>query len=474
MLRKQIILLTLFFASHGLVAQVDERTWTLEECIDYALEQNIDVRRSALNIQMARNDINAAWADLFPDLNASFAYNFNFGLNIDPVTNLISRQSRQTSNLGLNSQWTVFDGFRNKNNIDRARLERDIRQASYEQLEVDITLNVTAAYLQILLAKEVLRIAVEQERISALQVQRMSDLVKAGAEPRGSLYELEAQLARDEQNRVRNENDLTLSLLDLTQLLQLPTTEGFDVVNPINDLPSGDIFEFSEAYIFERAINFQPGIKAAQLGISQADKDVQIAKGQRYPTLSLVGAVSTNYSNQILSFGETSPQLVTIGRTADGQDVFSVQQVPSDVRNKPIFEQAQDNVNEFVGVSLNIPIYNRLRIRNNVRNAQLQRQIADLEYEREVNRIRQDVQRSYADAKASLKSYRAAEKAVKSSLEAFDYARERFRVGAIQQYDFENAKNALAQAQAEKASALYEYVFSINVLRFYVSNEFQF
>lgn len=104
MLRKQIILLTLFFASHGLVAQVDERTWTLEECIDYALEQNIDVRRSALNIQMARNDINAAWADLFPDLNASFAYNFNFGLNIDPVTNLISRQSRQTSNLGLNSQ----------------------------------------------------------------------------------------------------------------------------------------------------------------------------------------------------------------------------------------------------------------------------------------------------------------------------------------------------------------------------------
>lgn len=474
MLHRQIILLVTVFSGFAATAQVQERTWTLQECVDYALEQNIDVRRSELNIEMARNDINAAWADLFPDLNASFAYNFNFGLNIDPVTNLISRQSRQTSNLGLNSQWTLFDGFRNKNNIDRARLERDIRKASYEQLEIDVTLNVTAAYLQILLAKEVLRIAVEQERISSLLVKRMADLVKAGAEPRGSLYELEAQLARDEQNRVRNENDLTLSILDLVQLLQLPDTEGFDVINPIKDLPSGDVFEFTEEYIFQQALDLQPGVKAAQLGINQADKDVQIAKGQRYPTLSLIGAVSTNYSNQILSFGQTVPQLVSIGRTGDGQDVFSVQQVPTDVQNKPLFNQAQDNVNEFVGVSLNIPIYSRLRIRNNIRNAQIQRQMADLEYERELNRVRQDVQRSYADAQASLKSYRAAEKAVKSSQEAFEYARERFRVGAIQQYDFENAKNALAQAQAEKASALYEYVFSINVLHFYVNNEFKF
>lgn len=470
----------LFFAfvcmccSRVSIAQVTERTWTLQECVEYALDQNIDVRRSALNIEMAKNDINAAWADLFPDLNASFGYNFNFGLNIDPVTNLISRQSRQTSNFGLNSQWTLFDGFRNKNNIDRARLERDIREASYRQMEVDVTLNVTAAYLQILLAKEVLRIAREQERISTLQVQRMSDLVKAGAEPRGSLYELEAQLARDEQNRVRNENDLLLSRLDLIQLLQLPDLDGFDVTNPIDGLPDGEIFEFTEDYIFQRALELQPGVKAATLGMQQAEKDISIAKGQRYPTLSIVGAISTNYSNQILEFGEQIPQIVPIGQTSDGQSVFSVQQVPSDIRNKPFVNQAYDNVNEFVGVSLNIPIYSRFRIRNNIRNAQIQKQMADLEFEREKNRVRQDVQRAYADAQASLKSYRAAEKAVKSSKEAFDYAQERFRVGAIQQYDFENAKNALAQAQAEMASSLYEFVFSINVLNFYASNELKF
>ncbi|MCC5917805.1 MAG: TolC family protein [Cryomorphaceae bacterium] len=474
-MKRFILLLPAFLISLATYGQ-DEKIWTLEECINYALDNNIDIRQSALRIEGATYDINAAWANLFPNLNGSFGYNFNFGLNIDPVTNLIARQSRQTSNMGLNSQWVLFDGFRNKNNIDRARLERDIQQADYEQRKVDLTLNLTGAYLQILLSKEVVRIAREQVRISELQVTRMRDLVKAGAEPRGSLYELEAQLARDEQNLIRNENDLLLNKLSLSQILQLKDfDEDFDVVNPVNDLPTAEVFEFTENYIFGRALEMQPGVKRANLQQVQADKDIALAKGQRYPTLSLIGAVSTNYSNQIQDFQITEPTLVPFGQTSSGETVF----VPSDALGMnrvstgrvPFGNQVYDNVNEFVGISLNIPIYSRLQIRNAVRNAELQRLSADLDYEREVNRVRQDVQRAYTDAKASLKAYRAAEKAVKASREAFDYATERFRVGAIQQYDFENAKNALAQAQAEQASALYEYVFKIKVLEFYVNNE---
>jgi outer membrane protein len=450
------------------------KIWTLQECIDYALENNIDIRQNDLFIERARLDVQSAWAELFPNLNANFGYNFNFGLNIDPVTNLISRDNRQTSNLGLNSQWVLFDGFRNKNNVDRARLERDVQIATFEQRKVDLILNLTGAYLQVLLSKEVLKISQEQVKISELQVRRMSDLVKAGAEPRGSLYELEAQLARDEQNLVRNENDLAISMLNLIQILQLPDAAGFDVSNPVGSLPSGDIFQFSEDYIFQQAMDIQPAVKAALLSMVRADKDVQIAKGQRLPTLSVVGAISTNYSNQIPVFERIETVQVPIGVTEDGATVFGAQQVPIGMSNKPFNDQVTDNINEFVGISLNIPIYSRLQIRNSIRNAELQRQIADLEYERETNRIRQDVQRAYADAQASLKAYRAAEKTVKSSQEAFDYAQERFRVGAIQQYDFENAKNALAQAQAEMASSLYDYVFKINVLHFYVNNEFKF
>lgn len=465
-------LLYLVISAKSVMAQ-QPTIWTLQECIDYAMDNNIDILQNDLQIERARLDIQAAWADLFPNLNGNFGYNFNFGLNIDPVTNLISRESRQTSNIGLNSQVTLFDGFRNRNNIARARLERDFQIASFEQRKIDLILNITGAYLQILLSKEVLTIAREQLRISELQVQRMADLVKAGAEPRGRLYELEAQLARDEQNFVRNENDLEISKLNLVQLLQLIDVESFDVTNPIADLPSGDIFQFTEDYIFNRALDMQPGIKAALINMQRADKDIAIAKGQRYPTLGVVGAISTNYSNQIPVFEGLQTVQVPIGVTEDGAAVFGVQQVPFGVRNKPFSDQVSDNVNEFVGISMNIPIYSRLQIRNSIRNAELQRQIADLEYERERNRVRQDVQRAYTDAKASLKSYRAAEKTVVSSQEAFDYAQERFRVGAIQQYDFENSKNALAQARAERASALYEYVFKINVLHFYVSNDFK-
>jgi outer membrane protein len=466
-----IILSSMFCAS--LCAQ-ETKIWSLQDCIDYALEHNIDIRQSSLHIETAKNEINAAWANLFPDLNANFGYNFNFGLNIDPVTNIIGRENRQTSNLGLSSQWVLFDGFRNRNNIDRARLERDVRETNYKQLEIDITLNITGAYLQILLSKEVLKIAREQVRISELQVRRMNDLVKAGAEPRGSLYELEAQLARDEQNLVRNENDLTMNVLNLVQLLQLPDASGFEVINPVEELPPGDIFNFSEDYIFQRAVDLQPGVKGALLNMNRADKDITIAKGQRYPTLSMVGAISTNYSNQIPEFDGYEQVPVVIGQTAGGEPVFGVQQIPVGMRDKPVMRQVNDNINEFVGISLQIPIYSRLRIRNDIRNAQIQKQIAELDYERELNRVRQDVQTAYTDALASLKSYRAAEKAVTSSQEAFNYASERFRVGAIQQYDFENAKNALARARAERASALYEYVFKINVLHFYVNNEFKF
>ena len=461
------VLSTMLYTS--LYAQ-EMKIWSLQDCIDYALEHNIDIRQSSLRIETASNEINAAWANLFPDLNASFGYNFNFGLNIDPVTNIISRQSRQTSNVGFNSQWTVFDGFRNRNNIDRARLERDFREMSYKQMEIDVTLNITGAYLQILLTKEVLKIAREQVRISELQVKRMGDLVKAGAEPRGSLYELEAQLARDEQNLVRNENDLVMNTLNLVQLLQLPDASGFDVINPVDELPAGDIFSFTEDYIFQRAIELQPGVRGALINMNRADKDIAIAKGQRYPTLSMVGAISTNYSNQIAEFGGRQP--VQIASTQSGEPVFVMQDIP--VGRKPFGNQMNDNVNEFVGISLQIPIYSRLRIRNDIRNAKIERQIAELDYERELNRVRQDVQTAYTDAQASLKTYRAADKTVTSSQEAFNYANERFRVGSIQQYDFENAKNALAQAQAERASALYEYVFKINVLNFYVNNELKF
>lgn len=469
--RRVLSLGFLLLFSSAVSAQKD--LWSLDECLNYARENNIQVRQSELQAQINKNNLQTTRWAYSPDLNFSSSYAWNFGLNIDPVTNTISQQSRQTANFSLNSNVVLYDGNRKWKSIAADNATYLASMYDVEAAKNDITLNVASAFLQILLNKEILAVAREQERVSQSQVNRMQKLVDAGANPKGDLLQLESQLARDKQNRVSAENSLNISKIQLANLLQLENPDDFDIVEPPIELPEATLIARRPGSILATAVEKQPAIKAAKKRIESSTAQAEIAWGQYLPSLSLSGRLNTNYSDQIREATGTTTNRVPIGIVNDANQTTVLSQpqtLATGFERKTFGDQIQDNVNEFIGVSLNMPIFNRMATRNNYQNARISQDQSRLRLEQEKNDLRQTIYQAHADAKASYNDYLAAKKAVEFNQETFNYARERYEVGAMNQFDFENAKNNLAVAQSQMLRAKFDYIFKIQVLEFYLTN----
>lgn len=457
-------------------AQSPDQVWSIEECVNYALENNIQIQQSQLQVEINKNNQQQTKADLAPNLNLNSNYGWNFGLNIDPVTNEISQSRRQTASIGLSSNVTLFSGLRQHYSIAKSNLDYLAALYDLEDMEYDISLNVTAGYLQILLNKEILNVAREQQRVSKLQLDRMSELVEAGANPKGDELQLQAQWARDKQDVIAAENAYVISKLQLANLLQLENPDEFEIESPEIEVPGAELVARSAESIYETALDMQPAIKGAETRVESSEKDLAIVRGNAYPTLNLVGQVGTSYSDQIQqpvgdeTFSVPQPTYFPAG-DPNGQVVFAPQTFPARYEDKPFGAQVGDNLNEYVGLQLNVPIFNGLSVSKNKQNAEINTRISELQLEQEKNALRQDVYQAHADAKASYNSYLAAEAAVEAGKESFKYSKERFEVGALNQFDFENDKNSLARAMSEMLRAKYDYIFKIKVLEFYLTNQ---
>ncbi len=465
-------LLLLFFSAGA--QNSPDKVWTIDECVSYAQENNIQVRQAVLQADINKNNLEGARWDYAPNLNFNSTYGWNFGLNIDPVTNTISQSQRQTANLNLSSNWVLYSGGRKYNTIAQRNLEYLAGMYDLEQVKNDISLNVASFYLQILLNQEILAVAMEQQRVTELQVNRTKKLVDVGAAPKGDQLQLEAQLARDQQNVIAAENSLNISKLQLANLLQLENPDEFNIADPDLDVPEATLIARGPGGIFQTALENQPAIKGAEVRVESSEKAVAVSKGGALPTLSVNGQIGTSYSDQIQQAGSSTVVDVPVPfYDQNGMVQFSnrTQVVPSDFSDKPAADQLGDNLNEFVGVSLSVPIFNRMAVRNNYQNAQINNELSKLQLEQEKINLRQTIYQAHADAKASYNSYLAAQKAVESSEESFKYSRQRFEVGALNQFDFENAKNGLAVSQSEMIRSKYDYIFKIKVLEFYLTNQ---
>lgn len=466
--------LSLLFFFSFLTESSGQRAWTLRECIDTALENNIQIQQSEIQAKIADNAVDEGIAGLFPTLNASAGYNWNFGLNIDPVTNIASRDNRQTNSLSLNAQWTLFNGMRNFNTLSQSRLDRMARIYDLEDMKNNTGLNVVSQYVQILLNREILRIAEEQVRVTDIQVRRMKQLVDAGAQPEGSLFEIEAQYARDNQSKVSAENNLAISRLQLAQTLQLKNTGNFNVVEYQVSNPDASLLSMTPEAIYEAALDNQPSVKAGETNYQSAMESVELAKGAAWPSLSLFASVGTNYSNQVRDLNVFNRGPLPIGQTTSGElvnDFGGVAFTQGDI--KDFGAQYEDNINEFVGFNLSVPIWTGFQLRNGIRNAQLNEERSRLDLENTKNQLRQTIERAYADAKAAYETFVSAESSVRANNEAFKYAKVRYENGAINQFDYENARNGLTQAQAQMAQAHYDYIFRIKTLEFYLTGSIQ-
>jgi len=469
-----LLFLSLVLAPHAYSQDIFPQQWTLQECVSQAIEHNITIQQAKLNAELANNNLDVSQWSYAPNLNFGTNYFWNFGLNIDPVTNQISRQTRQTANFNLSSNWSVYEGGRKYKTIARNNNSLLAARLDYEAAKNDISLNVASVYLQILLNKEIELVALEQIRISDLQVRRTEKMVATGSLARGDLLQLEAQLARDQQNLIASQNNVKLSRLQLANLLLIEDPANFDISSPEIAMPAATLISSSPAGIYSTAKENQPNVKSAEIKEKVSKQNISIAQSSYLPTLSLIAQVGTNYSDQIPNITGATDVLLPVGQVpSTGEIVTSIspRSIPTIDGIQAFNSQISDNLNEVVGINFSVPIFSRMAVRNSVQNAKINADIARLNLEQTKNTLKQTIYQAHADAKASYEQYKAAETSVKASQEAFDYAQQRFEVGAINQLDFESAKNNLASAKSQFSQAKYDYIFKIKVLEFYLTNQ---
>jgi outer membrane protein len=455
-------------------ANAQQKVWSLQECIDYAFENNLTIQQNELSLRSAEISKDVAVANLFPNLNFSGGYFWQFGFNIDPITNQRLRGDRQTSSVTLSSQWVIFDGLQNYKQISKARLDYMASLYNLESIKNDIGLNIVSSFLQILLNKQVVAVAQNQLAISDKIMQRNQKLYEAGAIPKGDFLQFEAQYASDEQSLIAAQNNLDLSKLQLAQLLQLEDVSDFDIVTPQIESTDNTLLNYTPQEIYEVSKVNQPTIKNAEINVQAAQMQVGIAKAGFAPVVSLSGQINSNAAGDFLRVTNTATDYGIIGSTqpGGGDFIYTLQPVdfPLAFETYPFFDQFRNNINQFVGINVQVPIFNRLSTRSNVQSAELQLEQNMLQLEQQKNALRQTIQRAYTDALASLKNYKAAEKSLEANQESWDYAQKRLEEGALNIFEFENTRSRYLNATAQVLQSKYDYIFKIKVLEFYLTN----
>jgi len=377
---KAILTLTLMFSFilsvHSQESNPNVKKWTLRECVDYAIENNINVKQSENDIAMAEISKRDAVGNFIPSLNLNSAGSWNAGLTTDASTGVLVNQTTQTTNGGLSSGVAIYRGLRNQNELRRAELSILASQYQLDKMKDDISLYVINAYLEVLFGKEAVNVAIPQIEITREQLIRTSQLVEAGTIPRGDLLDVEATLASDEQNLIITQNRVQLALISLAQLLQLDDFENFDVVpEEFETLPLLNLAEYSVDKIFEKALATRNEIKVAEANIDIAEKDIKLAKGALQPTLSGFYNWNSRYSDRDQIVGrELDPDnpFVVIGQVqTTGDNVIADNYSPIVGAADGFFDQIDKNKGSSFGLSLSIPVLNGFRASNNVRRAEI-------------------------------------------------------------------------------------------------------
>lgn len=446
-----------------------QESWSLQKCIDYALENNISVKQNVLNADLAKENYNQSIANLFPTLNAGASHSYNWGQRIDPFTNTFATNRVRSNNFYLGTQVTLFSGLQLQNTLKQNSLNLLAGKYDVEKMKNDIVLNVATAYLNVLFAQELLGVAKTQKSITEAQVTRTQKLVDAGTLALGSLLDLQAQLASDELNEVNTQNQLDIALLTLSQLINLEKADGFSIVRPQLEIPANPVLAESPERIYQFALSNQPSIKSAETKVLSAEKSVKIAKGTAYPSITMSGSLGTGYSGlsqKVTGYEYGDPYL--IGYTTDTVAVYSVGSLSAITEKTPFGDQMKDNLNENLGFNLNIPIFNGWQSHNAINRAKIAKQNAEYTLQLSEQSLRQTIEQAHVDAQSALKQYYATGKTVEALAQAFDYAEKKFNVGALNSTDYNTAKNRLNNAQSDLLRNKYNFIFKSKVLDFYM------
>ena len=421
-----------------------QQQWSLRQCIDYAVEHNIQVKQREVSRMQRELDVNTAKNSRLPDLSASASESFSFGRGLT-AQNTYSNTNTSSTSFNLSSSVPLFTGYRIPRTLEMQKLNLEAATADLEKAKNDIRMQVAQAYVQILYNLELCEVANRQIEIDSMHVHRLTEMMKNGKASGTEVAQQEASLAQSRLTATQADNDYRLSLLSLTQLLELPSPEGFTISrevnqelwNEIHTLPSPDV-------IYQEALIIKPEIQAEQSRLASSAKNIDIAKSAKLPSLSLQGGLGTNY--------------------------YKTSGIPGD----KFFKQLNNNFSQFLGLSLNVPIFNRFETRNNIKNAQLSQYNQQLQLDNVKKNLYKEIQQAYYNAVTSEAKYQSSVQAKRSQEEAFRLMSAKYEYGKANITEFNEAKNNLMKAESDLVRAKYEYLYQNALIEFYRGKDLSF
>lgn len=471
---KKISLFSLFFVLLCIQMQAQAKKWTIEECVAYALEHNITIKNTELDERLAKVDKKTAYGNFMPSVNGQASHSWNIGLNQNITTGLLENQTTQFTSAGLSANIDIYNGLQNQNRLRRANLSILSAQYQLSKMKDDVSLNVANAFLQILFNKENIKVQKELLASDERQLNRAQELVNAGSIPRGDLLDSKATVASDKQKVIAAENALLISKLSLAQLLQLDDFQNFDIADTDYDAKQSEVMFQTPEAIYQKAKQERVELKIAKANMDIAEKDVKIARGAYQPTLAGFYSFSTRaaYSDRI-----TGSQLDLLNPTVNtgnfvtvngvNYSIFQPNYTPVFSKSAPIFDQFSDNKGHNFGLQLNVPIFNGFAVRNNIERSKVALERAKIALSQTEIDLERTVYTAFTDANGAYNAYQSAVVALEAREGAFNYAKERYAVGMMNSFDFNQAQTLYANAQSEVLRTKYDYIFRTKIVEFY-------
>ncbi len=455
-----------------------QQVWSLSACIEHAEANNLDIQRGKNNMLLAEINEDQSKLAFLPTLNLNGGYYWNFGLTIDPISNTRQPGSRQTLGSTASSNWTLFNGGRNLYQLQQARM--NAMAAMYQQMELanNVYLNIASSYLQILVNQQLLEVADGQLKASAQSLKRTEILFENGAISKDNYLQSLAQVRTDEGNKISAENALLLSKLMLYQMLQLDTPfEEFNILVPEVDLTAAAMAGYQREELLESAVEKQPSVQMATSNVSSANYGVKLAQSGRVPSVAFSAQLNSNYVQGLPYF--TEYYTLTTYTLVENPLTGSIDQVPQEI-NVPnpnsqtaytVANQLLDNRNQFLGVGVQIPLFNGGQTHSAVQRAKIQLDNALIDQAQAELNVRQTIERAYLDATGALAIYEASQTSAEASEVALENAQVNFETGTISAFDYSLSKNQFLAAKSREIQSKFDYLFKVKVLEFYLFNQ---
>jgi len=459
-------LLLLFFSMP--LAGFAQTTWTLEECINYALKNNITIKQSEAQLEISNNNLQQSKMALLPSINGSASNNYNFGRSIDPFTNTFATQQIRSNNFGINGNLTLFNGLQNQNTIKQRTADRKATKEDLRATKNTIALNIASAFLQVVLNDEVVTINKAQVQTTQQQLDRTKKLVEAGRSAINAELDIRAQLAAEKLNLVTAKNQLKLAYLSLWQLMMKEPNKEDKIKKPTLTQNFENLPPYIASSVYNSFSQSAPEISAAKQRINSSNYGYKVAKGNRSPIISLNGSVSTVYSESFKNLGG----LVTLGtrevyRDMNGNPVFVPFQVPTTSEITPFGQQLNDNLGRFVGLNMTIPIFNGGQVISAIKNAKTNIKVAKLNYAQAENNLFREVSTAITQYDAAKARYHSAKENLEAQNKSYEFAQARNNAGLMNFAEFALLKNNFTRAEISLAQAQYELLFRMKTIEFY-------